>query len=78
MKYPETKTFNLLIIVAVPPDLENGEYQERGLYNISQLLTEKLFKPLHSSDIQGRERRGIHSTLFDPRPSKSRKLDLKN
>ena len=35
MKYPETRKFNLLITVAVPPNLENWEYQERGLYNIN-------------------------------------------
>jgi len=35
MKYPE-RTFNVMITVAVPPNLENGEYQERGLENINQ------------------------------------------
>ena len=39
-------------------------------------MTEKLFKQGHSSDIQGRKRRGVHPTLYEPRPSKSRKLDL--
>ena len=37
MKYSETRKFNLLIPVAVPPNLEKGEYQERGPYNIRQI-----------------------------------------
>ena len=36
MKYSETRKFNLLITVAVSSNLENGEFQERGLYNTSQ------------------------------------------
>ena len=38
MKYLETRKFNRLIpVAAVPPNLENWEYQERGPYNISQI-----------------------------------------
>ena len=32
------------------------------------IITEKCFKPRHSSEIQGRKRRGVFLTLFDPRP----------
>ena len=33
-------------------------------------------EPRHSSDILGRKRRGVLSMLFDPRPLKTRMLDL--
>ena len=42
------------------------------------VTTEKLFNPRHSSDIQGEKRRGAYPTLFDPRQSKSRKLELES
>ena len=42
------------------------------------IMTQKLFKPRLSLDIKGRKRRGVYPTLFDPRPSKSRKIDLES
>ena len=41
-------------------------------------MTEKLFNPSHFLHIQGRKRRGVYPALFDPRSSKSRKLDLES
>ena len=41
-------------------------------------MTEKLFNPRQSSDIQERKRRGVCPTLFDPKPSKSRTLELES
>ena len=38
-------------------------------------MSQKLFKPRHQSDTPGKKRRGVYPTLFDPRPSKLRKLD---
>ena len=52
--------------------------------NISQackhkiIMTEKLFKPGHSSDIQGRKRWGVYPMLFNPRLSKLHQLDLES
>ena len=40
------------------------------------VMSQKLFKPRHASDTSGRKRRGVYPTLFDPRPSKLRKLVL--
>ena len=40
------------------------------------IMTQKLFKPCLSLDIKGRKRRGVYPTMFDRRPSKSRKIDL--
>ena len=42
------------------------------------VMTEKRFNPRHSSDIQGEKRRGAYPTLFNPRQSKSRKLELES
>ena len=42
------------------------------------VMSQKLFKPRHASDTPGRKRRGVHPTLFDPRPSKWRKLDVES
>ena len=39
-------------------------------------MSQKLFKPRYASDTSGRKRRGVYPTLFDPRPSKLRKLDV--
>ena len=39
------------------------------------VMSQKLFKPQHESDTPGKKRRGMYPTLFDPRPSKLRKLD---
>ena len=41
-------------------------------------MTEKLFNPRQSSDIQERKRRGVYPTPFDPKPSKSRTLELES
>ena len=42
------------------------------------VMSQKLFKPRHASDTSGRKRRGVYPTLFDPRPSKLRKLDVES
>ena len=42
------------------------------------VMSQKLFKPQHASDTSGRKRRGVYPTLFDPRPSKLRKLDVES
>ena len=42
------------------------------------IMTEKLFNPRHSSDIQGEKRRGAYPTLFNPKQSNSRKLELES
>ena len=42
------------------------------------VMSQKLFKPRHASDTSGRKRRGVYPTLFDPRPSKFRKLDTES
>ena len=38
------------------------------------VMASKLVKPRHLLDTPGRKRRGVFPTLFDPRPSKYRKL----
>ena len=78
MKYPETRKFNLLITVAVPPNLGKGRMPKKKTVQGKPVMTEKLFNPRHSSDIQGEKRRGAYPTLFDPRQSKSRKLELES
>ena len=42
------------------------------------VMSQKRFKPRHVSDTSGRKRRGVYPTLFDPRPSKLRKLDVES
>ena len=42
------------------------------------VMSQKLFKPRHASDTSGRKRRDVYPTLFDPRPSKLRKLDVES
>ena len=42
------------------------------------VMSQKLFKPRHASDTSGRKLRGVYPTLFDPRPSKLRKLDVES
>ena len=42
------------------------------------VMSQKFFKPRHASDTSGRKRRGVYPTLFDPRPSKLRKLDVES
>ena len=78
MKYPETRKFNLLITVAVPPNLGKGGMPRKRTVQGKPVMTEKLFNPRHSSDIQGEKRHGAYPTLFDPRQSKSRKLELES
>ena len=73
MKYPETRKFNLLIPVAVPPNLENREYQERGPYNMSQINDRA---PPFLRHPGKKASRCPSYMLFDPRPLKPRKLDL--
>ena len=52
-----------------------GIPRKRTVQN-NPIMTQKLFKPRLSLDIMGRKRRGVYPTLFDPRTSKSRKIDL--
>ena len=40
------------------------------------VMASKITKPRHASDLPGRKRRSIESQFYDPRPSKSRKLDV--
>ena len=40
------------------------------------VMASNVIKPRHSSDLPGRKRRGIQSQFYDPRPPKSRKLDV--
>ena len=40
------------------------------------MMASKITKPRHASDLPGRKRRSIESQFYDPRPSKSRKLDV--
>lgn len=42
------------------------------------VMSQKLFKTPHASDTSRRKRRGVYPTLFDPRPSKLRKLDVES
>ena len=42
------------------------------------VMTKKLFNPRHSSDIQGEKHRGVYPTLFNPKQSNSRKLELES
>ena len=40
------------------------------------VMASNVIKPRHSSDLPGRKRRGVQSQFYDPRPPKSRKLDV--
>jgi hypothetical protein len=42
--------------------------------NHEPVMSSKLVKPRHQLDLPSRKRRGVFPTLFDPRPSKYRKL----
>ena len=40
------------------------------------VMASNVIKLGHSSDLSGRKRRGVQSQFYDPRPPKSRKLDV--
>jgi len=54
---------------------ERGKGSQREV-EFTPVMALKITKPRHASDLPGRKRRSIESQFYDPRPSKSRKLDV--
>ena len=78
MKYLGKIQLTKLTRAAVAPNLENEEFREKRTVQHNPVMSQKLFKPRQASDTSGRKRRSVYSTLFDPRPSKLRKLDVES